>query len=214
MARMDETFSLLSACGWRRFLSSMVNTLFGAKTSGVIKTCTRATEGGTARKAVRSKPHPRDPRFVSWARTERDVMDDGFADRLVAALAERISALPPGPRDPQGWRSAWVLAYGMNVDCQWDPHAPSDIRVRMILMEAHHPEQPAALMALAAREVAGKDLIHAINRVMAVCGPQLEAAGLSEKVAGLRDGLSAAFGVPADYDLLHQPPGEDVTSPV
>lgn len=44
MARMDETFSLLSACGWRRFLSSMVNIPFGAKSSGVIKTCTRDTQ--------------------------------------------------------------------------------------------------------------------------------------------------------------------------
>lgn len=155
-----------------------------------------------------------DPRFVSWARTERDLMDGEFADRLVAALTERISALPPGLRDSQGWRSAWVHAYGMNVDCHWNPHDLSDIRIRMILMETHHPEQPAALTLLAAREIAGKDLIHAINRVAAVCGPQLEAAGLAEKLAGLRNGLSAAFGVPADYDLFRPSSDKDVTSPV
>lgn len=158
-----------------------------------------AGRGSRGRSIAGSKSHPVDPRFVDWARTERDAMDDDFADRFVEALGERVYELPIDGR--AGWRSAWVSAYGMDANCQWNTEAPSAIRVQMVLMKRFHPDQPPGLRELVAREIAGQEIIHAINRAAAVCGPGLEAAGVAEKMADLKAALSSAFSVPEDYSL-------------
>jgi len=168
-----------------------------------------AGRGSRGRSIAGPKSHPVDPRFVDWARTERDAMDDGFADRFVEALGERISELPVDGRG--GWRSAWVSAYGMKANCQWNTETPSAIRVQMILMESFHPDQPSGLRQLAAREIAGQELIDAINRAAAICGPGLEAAGVAGRMAELKAALSAAFGIPEDYSLAGSVRGRRLT---